>query len=189
MDDDLKSLWRDDDVVPEVDVATIRKAIARFERQARSGRNREYVAGALVVPPATFFLVRAVLRDQVVNAAGWAVALAATAFVVGVLATRGPAPRAEPATSLVEFVKAYRAALLHQARLNAWAPLWYFAPFVPAFVLFGWSTFPAPGEDPTFWWVYYGFVVPLIFVGGSALNLWGASRLRARARDLPAPPE
>lgn len=184
-DEDLRSLWRDDDVVPEVDVEGIRHAHDKLERQARRGRLREYAGAALVVPPSIYFLASALARGEFVNAAGWGGALLAAVWVVAVMATRGPAPAPQPDRPLVDFVEDYRAALLHFARLNETAPIWYYAPFVPPFVLWGWSTYPGPDGDLAFWWSYYGVAVPSVFVIGIALNLLGARRLRAKARALP----
>ena len=183
-DDPLRSLWQSDDIAVEVNMERIEAAQARLRRQVRSARAREYVAAALVVPVAALFLGLAAHSGAWALVAGWGLMLLAIAFVVGIMWTHGEPPPAEPGHSLADFVEEHRAALIYHARLLEMAPVWYFAPFVPGFVVLLAASVPDPGEPATLFWVYSGIVVPAVFIGGVALNLFSAMRLRARARAL-----
>ncbi|MEO0604971.1 MAG: hypothetical protein AAF211_26305 [Myxococcota bacterium] len=184
-DDPLRELWQSDNTVPEVDMDTIRDAQARLERQARALRTRETLAAVLVTPPALYFLFRALGRDALVEVVAWGLLLLAAAFVITVLARRAVPPSADPEGALLDFIEDHRAALHHHADLLAWAPLWYFVPFVPGFALMAVATWPGTGSPPAFYWLYWGLAVPGVFVLGIALNLVAARRLRKRAEDLP----
>ncbi|MEM6930401.1 MAG: hypothetical protein AAF602_25920 [Myxococcota bacterium] len=184
-DDALRELWQSDNTTPEVDMDAIRDAHARLERQARALRIRETVAVVLVTPPALYLLAQALRRGARTEVTAWVLLLLAGVFILMVLARRGVPPSADPEGTLLDFLEEHRAALHHLADLLVWAPLWYYAPFVPGFALMAVATWPETGWPPAFYWLYWGLVVPGVFVLGITLNLLAARRLRRQAEALP----
>jgi hypothetical protein len=176
--DDAQDAWAEQTTLPlEFDMNTLIARARRFERAIRRRNEIEIGTGAAI---AVIFVVAAVQFDiPAMRFGALGVAIGAL-FVVGVLRTKG---RVEPLPvdlSSGAYLCAYRAALLRQARILAWAPVWYVLPLlVPAAVFV--SGIRQPGEP-----FELGNFTLLLVIGAivSVVNLHAARQLRREASAL-----
>lgn len=183
MDDDLTTLWRNDDEPgPQVDVRGIRKSNRTFRRQIALRNGVELFAAGVVV---AWFGARAVATDDPWAALAFGLCSLGGLIVGGLIWWRGDSPEAEPEDSLAAFVDEHRAALLYQARLLETVPLWYIGPLLPGLGLLLFLRTPAPGED--------GFGTGLMVIACNiaflafviAINRSAARQMRRKAEALP----
>ncbi len=164
----------------EVDMVRIEEEAGKFERGIRR-RNRLELGAGLI--GAAVYAGYAWSFDHPVARAGALGVVVGVGVVVAVMRRWGreaPLPSADRATA--EFLAAYRAALLRQARLTGWAPLWYVLPLLAPVAVFAVGLHAHLGRPglPT------GDLVGLAAFGAavSALNVYTSRRMRRQAAAL-----
>ena len=164
-----------------VDVMTLRRESADFTKTLSRRNYVEVFASGLVV---ALFGVRFFAASTLLESWGAGLVVIGAIVIAILIAKRGVAPIAEPATSTHEFLEQRREELLYQARLLRWVPVWYIGPLVPGMGLLtldAWQTTTSTSQ------FLAGFLAPIaiILVGVIGLNAVAARRLQAQAENLP----
>lgn len=179
--DELQRLWAEQTTLPlEVDMTKIVQEGRKFERAIRRRNVIELGAAAVVVAVFAFY---AAIAEHALARGGAIGVVVGAAFVAALVWRRGREAPLPPDRETAAFVEAYRAGLLRQARLLAWAPLWYVAPLlVPAAVFAAGVEAERTGGAAIPW----DASLVLVAVGAavSAFNLYGAARMRREAARL-----
>jgi hypothetical protein len=180
-DDPLKAAWLSQPVEP-TKMSTVELAVAavRFEEKIRRRNQREYVAGAFLIPIFAWILLFG--HQDWIAKASYILGILGVVFILWQLHLR-TRPLSAPIKGSPENLLAFqRAELVRQRDALRAVPLWYLAPLTPCFVVMGVGRWIHPNpriplaEDHARL-IGGGVLIALIYGGVGLLNVLAARRL------------
>ena len=188
--DPLKAAWLSQPVEP-TQMSTVELAVAavRFEEKIRARNQREYLAGAFIVPVMAAFIVFG--HQNWIIQASYVLGILGVAFILWQLHLRTRPQRAPTQGSPESLLAFQRAELVRQRDALRAVPLWYLLPLTPCFVVMGVGRWLHPNpklpvaEDHARI-IGGGVVLVVIYVGVGLLNVLTARKLDREVRKIDA---
>ena len=189
-DDPLKAAWLSQPVEP-TRMSTVELAVAavRFEEKIRRRNQREYVAGAFLVPIFAAFIVFG--HQDWIARASYALGILGVLFILWQLHLR-TRPHSAPIQGSVESLLGFqRAELVRQRDALKAVPLWYLLPLTPCFVVLGVGRWVHPNPklpvaDDHMRVIVGGVIIVVVYGFVGLLNVLAAARLDREIRRIDA---